>query len=106
MYDDGDTGNFYWEHAHNDYLQFAGEFGLLGFAMLGGIVLMSTWMAIAAQLHRRDQMMRGMACGILMAIIAMLLHTAIDFNLQIPANAATFVVILAMAWHTRWLGRN
>jgi O-antigen ligase len=103
MYDDGDTGDFFWEHAHNDYLQFAGEFGLPGFAMLGGIVLMSVWMAIAAQLHRRDQMMRGMACGILMAIVAILLHTAIDFNLQIPANAATFVVILAMAWVARWM---
>jgi hypothetical protein len=48
-------------------------------------------------------MMRGMACGILMAIVAILLHTAIDFNLQIPANAATFVVILAMAWVARWM---
>jgi O-antigen ligase len=103
MYDDGDTGSFFWQHAHNDYLQFAGEFGLAGFAMLGGIVLPSIWMAISAQLRRRDQMMRGMACGVLMAIVAMLIHTAIDFNLQIPANAATFVVILAMAWLTRWL---
>ena len=103
MYEDGDTGSFVWEYAHNDYLQFAGEFGLAGFAMLGGIVLLSVWMAISAQVRRRDQMMRGMACGILMAIVAMLIHTAIDYNLQIPANAATFVVILAMAWLTRWL---
>jgi len=106
MYDDGDTGFLFWKHAHNDYLQFAGEFGLAGFAMLGGIVLQSVWMAISAQVRRRDQMMRGMACGILMAIVAMLIHTAVDFNLQIPANAATFVVILAMAWLTRWLGRT
>ena len=40
------------------------EFGLAGFAMLGGIVLLSVWMAISAQLRRRDQMMRGMACGV------------------------------------------
>ena len=106
MYDDGDTGFLLWKHAHNDYLQFAAEFGLAGFAMLGGIVVLSVWMAISAQLRRRDQMMRGMACGILMAIVAMLIHTAVDFNLQIPANAATFVVILAMAWLTRWLGRT
>lgn len=106
MYDDGNTGFLFWKHAHNDYLQFAGEFGLAGFAMLGGIVLLSVWMAISAQVRRRDQLMRGMACGILMAIVAMLIHTAVDFNLQIPANAATFVVILAMAWLTRWLGHS
>ena len=106
MYDAGNTGFLFWKHAHNDYLQFAGEFGLAGFAMLGGIVLLSAWMAISAQLRRRDQMMRGMACGILMAIVAMLIHSAVDFNLQIPANAATFVVILAMAWLTRWLGHT
>jgi len=103
MYNDGDTGFLFWKHAHNDYLQFAAEFGLAGFAMLGGIVLLSTWMAISAQFRRRSQMMRGMACGILMALIAMLIHSAVDFNLQIPANAATFVVILAMAWLTRSL---
>ena len=39
----------------------------------------------------------------MMALLAMLIYAAVDFNLQIPANAATFVVILAMAWHTRWL---
>lgn len=106
MYDDGDTGIQFWEHAHNDYLQFASEFGLPGFTMLGCIVLLSVWMAISAQLRRRDQAMRGMACGVLMAIFALMIHTAVDFNLQIPANAATFVVILALAWITRWLGRS
>lgn len=100
-YNGGDTGFQFWKHAHNDFLQFAAEFGLAGFAMLGGIVLLSVWMAISAQVRRRDQMMRGMACGILMAMVAILIHSAVDFNLQIPANAATFVVILAMAWLTR-----
>ena len=50
--------------------------------------------------------MRGLGCGVLMAIVALLIHSAVDFNLQIPANAATFVVILAMAWNTRWLGHH
>ena len=50
--------------------------------------------------------MRGLGCGVLMAIVALLIHTAVDFNLQIPANAATFVVILAMGWQTRWRGHH
>jgi hypothetical protein len=33
-----------------------------------------------------------------MSIIAMLIHATVDFNLQMPANALTFMVILAFAW--------
>jgi hypothetical protein len=33
-----------------------------------------------------------------MAIVGLLLHSTVDFNLQIPANALTIVVILAMGW--------
>ncbi|NND60090.1 MAG: hypothetical protein HKN49_07460, partial [Gammaproteobacteria bacterium] len=54
----------------------------------------------------RDRLMQGMACGLSMAIVSLLIHSAVDFNLQIPANAATFVVILAMCWLTRWLGHR
>ena len=106
MYDSGNAGSWYYKYAHNDYLQFAGEFGLPGLAMLAGIVLLSLWHAARAQIKRHDRMMRGLGCGVSMAIVALLIHTAVDFNLQIPANAATFVVILAMGWHTRWLGHR
>lgn len=106
MYDSGKVGFYYYKHAHNDYLQFAGEFGLPATALLAGIVLLSLWQAVRAQLKRRDRIMRGLGCGVVMAIVALLIHSAVDFNLQIPANAATFVVILAMAWLTRWLDRR
>jgi hypothetical protein len=33
-----------------------------------------------------------------MAIVGLLVHSTVDFNLQIPANALTMVVILAMGW--------
>jgi hypothetical protein len=39
-----------------------------------------------------------MAFASVMGIIALLIHSTVDFNLQIPANAATFMVILALAW--------
>lgn len=38
-----------------------------------------------------------------MAVTAMVIHAAVEFNLQIPAYAATFMVILAMAWLSRHL---
>jgi hypothetical protein len=32
-----------------------------------------------------------------MGILALMIHSAADFNLQIPANAATFVTLCAIA---------
>jgi hypothetical protein len=38
-----------------------------------------------------------MGFGAAMGILGILIHSATDFNLQIPANAATFVTLCAMA---------
>lgn len=103
MYDSSRVAAWQFKHAHNDYLQFGSEFGLPGLGMLVSIVLLSAWQAARTIVSRHNQFMRGIACGVVIAIIALLIHSTGDFNLQIPANAATFVVILAMAWHTRWL---
>jgi O-antigen ligase len=88
-------------HAHNDYLQFACEFGLVFATILGVAVLVSLWTAVRAQLKRRDRLMQGMGFAATMAIVALLIHSVVDFNLQIPANAALFVVMLALAWVSR-----
>ena len=89
-------------HAENDYLQFAIELGTPATALLGGAVLLSLWTAVRAQLKRRDPLMQGMGFAATMAIVALLIHSAVDFNLQIPSNAAMFVVMLAMGWVSRY----
>ena len=85
-------------HGHNDYLQFGAETGIIGVALLGLTVVTSLATAIAAQYRRRDGLMRGVSFAAIMGIIALLIHSAVDLNLQIPANAMTFMVILALAW--------
>jgi putative inorganic carbon (HCO3(-)) transporter len=89
-------------HAHDDYLQFACELGLVFAAVLGAVVLASLWTALRAQLKRRDPLLQGMGFAATMAIVALLIHSAVDFNLQIPANAAMFVVMLALGWVCRY----
>jgi O-antigen ligase len=87
-----------YHHAHNDYIQFLAEYGVIGMALLGALVLASLGAAVLA-LHRcRDPLMRGMAFAATMGIVAMLIHSTVEFNLQIPASAATFMVILALGW--------
>lgn len=87
----------HFDHAHNDYVQFGVEFGLLGSLPLALFVLLALWHALKA-LWRRDSLYcSGVGFGAAMGIIAIMVHSATDFNLQIPANAATFVVLCAVA---------
>jgi len=94
------------DHAHNDFLEFGGEFGLAGLFLLAVIVGWSLFKAIQSQFVRRSYFMRGVGFSATMGIVAIMIHSTVDFNLQIPANAALFVVLLAFGWlscHQRWL---
>ena len=88
----------YYDHAHQDYLEIMADVGVIGIGFLGLVVLLSFWAALKALFRRRDSLMRGMAFASIMGIIAMLIHSTVDFNLQIPANAATFMIVLALGW--------
>ncbi len=89
-------------HAHNDYLELAAEVGLVGVALLGPMVLMSFAVALRAQYLRRDPLMRGVSFASMMGILALMIHSSVDFNLQIPANALAFMLLLAFAWISRY----
>jgi O-antigen ligase len=89
--------NFFVNQAHNDYLQLLVETGLAGF----GIAL---WFLVvvfrqsAAKLKNWTETASGaLAVSTLLGIVGILVHSFVDFNLQIPANAALFYVICAMA---------
>jgi O-antigen ligase len=97
--------NFY-DYAHNDYAQFAVESGVLGLAMLGLLVAMSLVAALLAQWRRRDPLMRGMSFACIMGVTAILIHSWVDFNLQIPANAIYFMVLLSLGWISLHLDRH
>jgi len=96
-YSQGETQMSY-THAHNDYLEFAAETGAVGLSLLGLMVAMSFAAALRAQYLRRDPLMRGLSFAAMMGILALMIHSAVDFNLQIPANALTFMLLLAFAW--------
>lgn len=93
----GEDIRLHFDHAHNDFLQFGIEFGLLGTLPLAAFMLFGLWHALRA-LWQRDSVYRsGVGFGAAMGIIALLIHSSTDFNLQIPANAATLVVVCAIA---------
>jgi len=88
----------FYDHAHNDYLQFTAELGLIGMTPLAILVALSLWKSVLTMFRRRDNLYKGVAFASTMGIISLLIHSTVDFNLQMPANAQLFVCILAFAW--------
>lgn len=93
-----EVGSIFYDLAHNDYLQFLVEFGLIGSLPLLLLCLIVFITAIRSQLQRGDKLLRGMGFGASMSIMALGIHSTVDFNLQMPANAATSMVVLALGW--------
>jgi len=81
--------------AHNDYLQFLVETGWLGFAAGTAFVLLV--FAIGLARIRKGGPHRNLRTAALAGCLAILVHSAVDFNMQIPANAAWFFVLAALA---------
>ena len=88
----------FFDHAHNDFVEFAVETGGAGLLLLAGIVLGSVYHALRILAVRRNRLARGMAFASLMGIVALLLHSAVDFNLQIFSNGLLFIVIIAIPY--------
>lgn len=88
----------YFDHAHNDYVELAADYGLVGLGLLGAFVLVTGGRAIWVLKRRRSSLPRGVAFGALMAMVALAIHSWVDFNLQLPANALTLVLVMAMCW--------
>lgn len=96
----------FFDHAHNDFLEIASETGVLGISMIGFSVLLTFFVCIKALSTRNDPLMIGLAFSSIMAIISLTIHSAVDFNLQIPANALTFVILLSFGWISYYKTNN
>ena len=91
-----------YDHAHNDYLQFLVEYGVIAFSFMALAVGYCLIWAIQAMRLRHSNLHKGLGFGACMGIIAILIHSSVDYNLQIPANAYMFVFLLALACIARW----
>jgi O-antigen ligase len=102
----GEDIPYFYDHAHNDYLQLGSDFGVVGIAALALSVLYALVAAMKSMALRHDQLALGVAFASAMGITCLLLHSAVDFNLQIPANALLLVVLLAFGHLSRRLPRE
>jgi O-antigen ligase len=89
--------NLFINEAHNDYAQLLVETGLLGFALM-------LWFLVQMYRHGLPTSRRwefrwdgALSLAALLGCTGILAHSFVDFNLQIPANAALFYVLCALA---------
>ncbi|WP_238701326.1 O-antigen ligase family protein [Mariprofundus erugo] len=91
---DGPT--YYIDHVHNDYLELLLELGLAGFTPLALLLIYALIRTLITLKQRRSGLILGMSFASLMGIISILIHSTVDFNLQVPSNAALFTVLVAI----------
>ena len=84
-----------WSHAHNDYLELAIGLGIPAFLMLGFSFMGLLWQPLR-QMDLLEPRSFAVIWGCLISILSLLLHSAVDFNLAIPANAMIFIFLFAM----------
>jgi O-antigen ligase len=77
--------------AHNDYLQALLDGGLVGAALVAGLLAVVFRGALARAVRS------PLDLGLFGALLGLALHELVDFNGQIPANAATWIALAALA---------
>ena len=90
--------NLFIDHAHNDYLEFACETGLIGFALLSLPVFYLLMRMVISFLRDRRRYRSAILLGCIGSTLGLLIHSITDFNLQVPANALIFAIILGIGY--------
>jgi O-antigen ligase len=83
--------------AHNDYLQLLVEAGLVGFSIAIWFLVLVFRQAASKLTNWTETASGAMTVAALLGCVGILVHSFLDFNLQIPANAALFYVLCAIA---------
>jgi O-antigen ligase len=85
------------DYVHNDYLQRFIELGAAGCAILACLIFAVMRQAVRAARACDSASERALAVACLASLAAILLHSAADFNLYIPANAMVFAWVCGIA---------
>jgi O-antigen ligase len=84
-------------HAENDFLQLASEAGLIGISLLFILFLFLLYnVSSGIRSLSPGKPQRYIALGGLVGILALMLHSIVERNIQVPANAFLFTFLWAL----------
>ena len=89
--------NLFINEAHNDYAQLLVETGLLGFGLMLWFLVGLYRRGLPTSRRWEFKWDGALSLAALLGCTGILFHSFVDFNLQIPANAAFFYVLCALA---------
>jgi putative inorganic carbon (hco3(-)) transporter len=85
------------DHAHNDYLETAAEWGVPAAIVFWVFVISLLFRAVRMFLRVDSPEQQGILLACIGAIFSILVHSLTDFNLQIPSNAMLFFIYAGVA---------
>jgi O-antigen ligase len=104
------------DRVHNDYLNTLADWGIVGTALVAaawGLLfwgIVKTWKFVRRQssdLSSKSSNRFTFVLGATTGLVAILLHSVVDFNMHIPANAILAVVLMALlSSHLRFATNN
>ncbi len=93
-------------NAHNDWLEMASEFGMIGAIIFFGALITFLVKSIRLWFRRKDSFATGLGVGVIFAVIAISIHSFFDFNMHIPANPMALSIILAVGFLSLHIDRH
>jgi len=85
-----------WDKTHNDYMQLLSEVGLMGFGFAVWWIV-GLFRSVLRRVGDHTVPLSTLRLGAFCGCFSLLIHSFVDFNLQIPANALYFAVLAALA---------
>jgi O-antigen ligase len=98
---------YYSKHAHDDYLEILAESGIIGLTLFVAFVAILIFLAVRDFITlngngeeivfsqiRSPQILIGVC--LILSLSGFLIHSAVDFNWEIPANRTLFLILLMM----------
>ena len=83
-------------YAHNDYLHMSAEMGVF-------VLFLILWVIIAVlkrgwRIYKmsRTDWKRNLSLGASIGVLSIALHSLVDFNIHVPANAILFTVLVGI----------
>ena len=93
-------------HAHNDYLEILLEYGIPGALLMVAFWLVCFSKAIRCLMFSKNNLCKGVGFAVVMQLIAIALHSSVDYNLQATSYPLSMMVLIGCLYSSENLTRR